>query len=147
MNTIQLQTALKNETVTKRFFTGIYSYDTLLNIKMKPKLIICNTEPSYKKGEHWVPLFFNKNNVEFFDSLGKPMSYYSNNFITCVKKFAKYFKENKKRVQPVKSSLCGQYCLYFAYLKCKGYSMEFIMKTMSNSKNVKKYVNRKFKYK
>ena len=43
-----------------KYFDGIYSSDTLNEIKEKPDLIICNTDPSNKPGEHWVALDSNK---------------------------------------------------------------------------------------
>jgi hypothetical protein len=144
MNTVQINNALKSQPVTKSFFNGIYSYDTLLKIKKKPKLVICNTDPSYKIGEHWVLFFFNRNVVEFFDSMGKNISFYGKNFVIFIRRFAKYYKQNKSKVQPVKSNLCGHYCLYFSYLRCKGFSMEFILKTIPNYKKIKIYVMNKF---
>ena len=57
MNTKQLWCALTMNHYTNPYFDGIYSIDALKNIKDKPELIICNTDPSDKPGEHWV-LFF-----------------------------------------------------------------------------------------
>jgi hypothetical protein len=143
MNTNQLHYALKNNSVTKSYFCGIYSYDTLSLIKRKPKLIICNTDPSYKSGEHWVLFFFNKFSVEFFDPLGKDLNYYGINFVIFVKKFVNYYISNG-RVQPIKSSLCGKYCLYYAFLRCKGYSMKQIMDIFPSYEIVIMCVNKKF---
>jgi hypothetical protein len=144
MNSIQLYSALKSQNVTRSFFSGVYSYDTILLIKKKPKLIICNTDPSYREGEHWVLFFFDKNTVDFFDPLGKSISYYGQNFIIFIKRFAKYYEINKRRVQPLYSSLCGQYCLYYAFLRCKGFKMNFIMKSFPTYFLVSKYVRNKF---
>ena len=71
MNTKQVRNALCLNPVTNKYFDGIYSSDTLKEIKERPDLIICNTDPSNKPGEHWVLFFFNQNNVDFFDSLGR----------------------------------------------------------------------------
>ena len=49
MNTKQLWNALINNKVTEPFFDGIFPRDMLEIIENKPKLIICNTDPSYKK--------------------------------------------------------------------------------------------------
>ena len=46
MNTKQLWTALTLNKMTNSYFDGVYSIDTLIDIEKKPKLIICNTEPS-----------------------------------------------------------------------------------------------------
>ena len=54
MNTKQLWNALCLNPITNKYFDGVYSSDTLKEIKEKPNLIICNTDPSNKPGEHWV---------------------------------------------------------------------------------------------
>lgn len=145
MNTLQLYSALKSQPVTKPYFSGIYSYDTILLIKKKPKLILCNTDPSYMKGEHWVLFYFCRNNtVEFFDPLGKSLKFYGNNFVKFIMKFVKYYCSIKKGVQPIKSSSCGKYCLYYAFLRCKGYKMGNIVRTIPNVSIVSKCVKNKF---
>ena len=54
MNTKQLWNALTLNPVTNNYFDGIFSIDTLKDIKEKPTLIVCNTDPSDKAGEHWI---------------------------------------------------------------------------------------------
>ena len=46
MNTKQLWNALILNPVTNKYSDGIFSIDTLQDIKEKPTLIICNTDPS-----------------------------------------------------------------------------------------------------
>ena len=50
---------------------GIFPRDMLTIIENEPKLIICNTDPLFKKGEHWVLFYYDKNVAEFYDPLGK----------------------------------------------------------------------------
>ena len=69
MNTKQLWNALTLNPVTNNNFDGIFSIDTLKEIKEKPTLIVCNTDPSDKAGEHWVLFFFHDNTLDFYDSL------------------------------------------------------------------------------
>ena len=82
MNTKQLWTALTLNKVTNSYFDGVYSIDTLIDIEKKPKLIICNTEPSDQPGEHWVLFFFEEDSVDFYDSLGRDITDYGPSFIT-----------------------------------------------------------------
>ena len=63
MNTKQLWQALTSNPVTEPYFDGIFSVDTLKEIKTKPELIICNTDPSDKPGKHWLLFFFHNNTV------------------------------------------------------------------------------------
>ena len=81
MNTKQLWNALTLNPVTNNYFDGIFSIDTLKDIKEKPTLIVCNTDPSDKVGEHWILFFFHDNTVDFYDSLGYDITYYGSEFI------------------------------------------------------------------
>ena len=145
MNTKQLWTALTLNSKTNNFFDGIFSYDTLVNIKLKPTLLICNTDPSYKPGKHWVLFFFKKNEVDFYDSMGKDISFYGTEFLSLVEKFGLKYNMCNIRTQPVNTSLCGVYCLYYAYLKCsKDYEMETIVNKMTNPDYVLKVVEEQF---
>ena len=144
MNTKQLWTALTLNPSTNYYFGGIFSKDTLTDIHKKPQLIICNTDPSNKPGEHWVLFFFNENGVDFYDSLGRDIQYYGNEFVNFVKRFSKQVTQCIERTQPENSPLCGEYCLYYAYKKCLGYSMNEIVNSMNVSSVVLDLVKQKF---
>ena len=81
---------------TNPHFDGIYSIDTLKNIKEKPELIICNTDPSDKPGEHWVLFFFdNDGSVDFYNSLGRDINFYGSEFHEiCYKEFETVYGKN-----------------------------------------------------
>ena len=96
MNTKQLWNALILNPVNNKYFGGIFSIDTLQDIKEKPTLIICNTDPSNKPGEHWILFFFYDNSVDIFDSLGRDITYYGSEFIDFVKNFANDYKYTVK---------------------------------------------------
>ena len=119
--------------------------DTLVDIEVRPELIICNTDPSTKPGKHWVLFYFDRDNVEFFDSLGKGIANYGNEFLTFVKRFATTVSENKVRVQAPNTDTCGHYCLYYSYFRCKGKSMKSILFKMQNVHEIKQTVNNLFK--
>ena len=144
MNTKQLWNALYLNPVTNKYFDGIYSSDTLKEIKERPDLIICNTDPSNKPGEHWVLFFFNQNSVDFFYSLGRDIKYYGSVFLDFIVNFVSNYQQCLKRTQPVNSDLCGQYCLYYAYAKCNGFSMEEIIHNISDSEYVVNFVNKNY---
>ena len=93
MNTKQLWTALTLNPKTNFYFDGIFSIDTLKEIKEKPDLIICNTDPSDQPGEHWVLFFFNENSVDFYDSLGRDITYYGSEFINFIKNYTSNFEQ------------------------------------------------------
>ena len=107
MNTKQLWNALCLNPITNKYFDGIFSSDTLREITVKPVLIICNTDPSNKPGEHWVLFFFRENSVDFFDSLGRDIKYYGSIFTDFISSFVDNYKQCIKRMQPIESDLCG----------------------------------------
>lgn len=146
MNTKQIWQALTSNPVTEPYFDGVFPSDELKNIKNKPKLIICNTDPSTKKGTHWLLFFFHKDTVDFYDSLGKDLTFYGKEFTAFVQKFAKNYEQCTIRTQPKGSSLCGHYCLYFAYKLCKGYKMLNIINSMKSSLHVINFVNTYFNF-
>ena len=107
MNTKQLWNALTHNPETNFYFDGIFSADTLNSITQRPELIICNTDPSDKPGEHWVLFFFKGKSVDFYDSLGRDINYYGSLFLDFIKNFAHDYKQCIRRTQPIHSSLCG----------------------------------------
>ena len=74
--------------------------DELHKIKKKPELIICNTDPSNKPGQHWVLFFFDNDTVDFFDSLGKDIEDYGHEFVDLAKRFSSKFQASTVRTQP-----------------------------------------------
>lgn len=146
MNTKQIWQALTSNTKTEPYFDGVFAIDELRKIKEKPELIICNTDPSNKPGQHWVLFFFYDDTVDFFDSLGKDMEYYGDEFVNFAKRFSSKFQVSAVRTQPKNTSICGQYCLYFAYKRCMGDNMETIIKSMVSPEYIIRFVNSKFTF-
>jgi hypothetical protein len=146
MNGLELWQALAHNAITQPYFHGIYAPDTLDNIHYKPTLIICNTDPSYKPGTHWIAFYFQHpgKTVELFDSLGHHLKDYALNFTDFVALHSNQCKTLINRVQPLQSALCGHYCLYYAYYRCLGYSMESIVNTMPSSLELKNIVFKLF---
>ena len=60
--------------------------------------------------------------------------------------YADNYKRSTERMQPINSSLCGYYCLYYAYFKCKNYDMDIILDKMNHGggDHVYNYVINKF---
>ena len=84
-------TALTYNPITNFYLDGIFSLDTLAFVK-EPELIICNTDPSNKAGEHWVLFFVRGKSVDFYDSLGRDINYYRSLFLDFIKNFAHLYK-------------------------------------------------------
>ena len=146
MNTKQLWQALANNSVSYSFFDGIFSRDLLKNITKKPSLIICNTDPSYKEGKHWIAIFFTEEYVEFYDSIGKDIVEYHDDLIRFISKFnVPRYKISLIKTQEDNTSYCGEHCLFYSYYRCKGKSMEYIIDLMTKS-DVVRFVHSKFEF-
>lgn len=132
LNTLELKHALLTQSQTRSCLTGVYARNELMKMENTPHLVIVNTDPSWKPGEHWILLYFPGNGIcEFFDSLGKELTYYHPDIEQFITKFcSKYIRVVNSRIQPVKSSLCGHYCLYYAYARCGGLRIRDIVNSM-----------------
>jgi hypothetical protein len=114
MNTTKIERLLANQPG----FQGVFSSDKL---PQKPRLLVCNTDPSWRPGEHWIAIYVDKNGRgEYFDSFGRKPN----------KHFERYLNNNcaswtfnKKRLQSRISSFCGYYACLFVVLRPRGFDM------------------------
>lgn len=135
MNGRELSDVLEKDNYAKRVFKGVVPRDKLADLEplSPPALYIVNTDPSYRKGEHWVVLYFDgTGKAEYFDSFGLPPRH--REMSEFLRRFALTSKHNKKCLQPVLSSTCGLYCLYYALKKSRGYSLPRIVSIFHSQK-------------
>lgn len=114
------RTILNNEMLSK-YYRGVYPSDCLpINIKLEPfTFIIVNTSGLNKDGKHWVCVFVNLDkSLTHFCSLGRlPKS----TILAYLEARGRYHVTTRS-YQSCTSRLCGLYCLFFAYLRCVGFS-------------------------
>lgn len=108
---------------------GVFPMNKLPKEKNNKKCFIINSDPSFLPGEHWFAVFFPTNSLpEFFDSLGRCPSYYSESLLNfLLEENSEGFVYNSKPLQPSHSSTCGLFSLYFLYYRVRGYSFEDIL--------------------
>ena len=112
--------------MTKKKFGEVYAFNTLPFSHLSnivDKYFMVNYDPDTHEGSHWVVLHIDwKNGNEYFDSYGQP---------PLLKVFEKFLREKSlaqsKRIQHPMSIVCGQYCLFFIYMRCKGWCMKKIL--------------------
>lgn len=124
MDTQQIEQILKDLPI----FGGVLASDQLPSYDEQDlkKLYILNTDPSTKPGKHWVAIYINKT-PEFFDSLGRKPSAYNKNFEYFLINHGPEYYHNCKRIQNYGTSLCGEYCVYYAVMRSSGYSFSDIV--------------------
>ena len=109
-------------------FLGVFACDrlpTLLPFGRRPLLLICNTDPHYRSGEHWIAMCIDeRSRGEYFDSYGREAPQIFRNFLNknCVN-----WACNNVRLQSVISSFCGQYCVFYCLLKHWRHDMDSIL--------------------
>lgn len=116
---------------------GVFSIDNLPRKKISKKCFIINTDPSFLPGKHWVAVFLPSVGFpEFFDSLGKNPSHYSEFLLDfLLEQNSNGFVYNCNRLQSFKSSTCGLFCLYYLYFRIRGFNFVDLVKRFG--KNLK----------
>jgi hypothetical protein len=97
-----------------KHFLGVYPSDGMPSVKnLKNTSIIFNLSKHTEPGSHFVAVYFNDNNIYYFDSYGKKLTNY---FIKKnLKKFNVPIFYHTRPIQHNDSIFCGFYAL--AYLK------------------------------
>lgn len=120
MDSQQLEQHIGADTELHRHFRGVFARNTL-PAELRPGAYIVNTKNKDQVGEHWISLWVNEDAViEFMDPLAKsPVTYGWSP--------SRPYIYNRDRIQPKHSVLCGAYCLYYLYFRCRGKVMQHII--------------------
>ena len=115
----QLRKIVEADDRMKRVFAGISKCKEIGSCPKKPRaqILLC--------GSHWLLVFQKNNATWFFDSYGKPPSYYNLTVNRCPLVY------NNITVQPLKSSSCGLYITFVLFHLSRGLSLEEIVKKFS----------------
>lgn len=132
MNTIQITRLLTHNKVTKKFFRGVFAIDTIPKTIKKPGMMIINTDKSTQPGKHWIAAFVPASGcAEYFDSYGgTPAHTELKNFL---QKQSTCFVYNNKRLQGNFTTVCGQYCCVYLWMRCSKKSMQYFLNLFDNS--------------
>ena len=123
MDDFTINKILSNK-VTKDSFIGVFSSDTLPSYAQTGYYVV-NLDTSQQPSSHWIAIKISKSKCknEYFDSygLGPPTVRF--------KRFMKYnYIYNSKRLQHSLSTTCAQWCIYYIWRKCQGWSLRNILK-------------------
>lgn len=130
MNSRQILTCMKQDTLTRDAFRGVFASDLIAKhgkfIQGQDNSYVCNTGDSATKGEHWIAIYINSKGVgEYFDSYGlSPLRVFSD-FLK--DNSSTWTKCNETALQSPLSTVCGQYCIYWLHCKGQGYSSQTII--------------------
>lgn len=151
MDTVQFTYSLRKDKYTQAAFQGVYPSNNLTNrIVSYPALIIANVDTSEKPGSHWVAFYFTLDReAEFFDSYGLLPSDYTRTFTAFLNSNASSWNFNSVTLQSENSQVCGHYCLYYSFFRCRNVSMSTIIHRFSKNKYrndflVKRFIEKMF---
>ena len=112
-------------------FIGVFARDKLPRfVKPRPALLVVNTDPSWKPGEHWVAMYLGGDDRgEYFDSMNdEPHS----NFVKFMDYNCTVWTSNRKQLQSVVSRFCGHYCIAYCALRFAGVDVDRFCNMFSN---------------
>lgn len=114
-----------NKLPFKKYFRGICSADTIPKKLKHKECLIINTDLSTGPGIHWYCVVRIHDVLECFDSLSvssEKKTFIQSNFNY---KGVKYIIYNSTQLQPLESSLCGQYCLFYLHERYHNLDVDF----------------------
>ena len=131
MNTAQIERILRRDPYCKKIFKGVYARDQIKRVSY-PSAYIINSDPSTRPGRHWIAVFFDRRgNGQYFDSYGLPPKVLG--FTEFMNRNSKKWIWNRKTLQGLYSAVCGQYCIYFVLLRCRGVSLRSVTSHFSSN--------------
>jgi hypothetical protein len=146
----ELEASLLVDPYAKDLLCGIYSASNLpKNIVTRPALLIANTDPSTKKGSHWIAIYLDAyGRGEFFCSYG--MAPFVKQHKDFLDRNCTTWTHNTTQLQSFSSSLCGQYCVLFLAHRARGLFLDDFLWHFKKFKNYKQndaFIRSKFRIK
>ncbi len=139
----QLENYLSKDSVCKTQLVGVFAADEIeFDITRRPALLILNSDDSGKPGKHWCAIYVPQlGPPEFFDSAANLPQSYNITFQDFLVQQGPEYKIITARLQQEQSTTCGHFCLYYAWHRARGWTLEDIIDDM----DLKKLANNDYK--
>jgi hypothetical protein len=73
MNTLEIDTLLKKHPHSRPVSKGVYARNRLPRLLSVPSVLVGNTDPDHRMGQHWVAIYIDTNSKgEYYDPTGGP---------------------------------------------------------------------------
>lgn len=133
MDGLTLDTLMKKDRHIAPFFEGVFASDTLpRQLHKRPALLIANTDPITKPGQHWVAFYIGKHGEgEFWDSYGMPPVV--PNHKKFLNRLCKKWTYNHMSLQALDSEVCGEYCVLYLVHRAHGITLHAFLKKFFTS--------------
>ena len=144
MNGNLIEYILQKDSKCKPMFLGVFSSDCLpTNFdKSRPAIMVCNTDPHYKPGEHWVVLYVEDFSYgEYFDSFGRPPDVPFRRFLH--RHCARWIFTDR-HLQSVISRFCGHYCIFYCLNRARDRNLNAIVSMLTSDTGLNDYLIHQF---
>ena len=133
MNTLEIKRYLEKNEDTRNIFLNVYAVDQLPKRKIEQErwLLVCNCCPANKRGEHWIAMFYENEELEFFDSFGLSPEDYDGVTEFLLAQKPKDIIFNTIQLQSDESDACGHYCILYGLHRSRGETFHTIIKNMN----------------
>lgn len=140
MNGGRIESILMKDTKCGTMFVGVFACDRLptrLN-QRGPALIVCNTDPHDRPGQHWVALYVEDSSYgEYFDSFGRPPE---GPFRTFLNQHCARWIFNERHLQSTISHFCGHYCIFYCLHRCRDKNINAIANLLTSDTGLNDYL-------
>lgn len=142
---------LSKDRMTKKYFLDVFPSDQLpRKIHHYPACFVCNVDKSTEPGTHWVAFYIpSPVELEFFDSYGNDPTFFQGPISNYVSRFQQVMF-NPIRLQSYVTAVCGQFCIFYLYAKCRGKTLkrilsEFVTDNLCNDHRVYNFIAKRFR--
>jgi len=123
-------------------YRGVFASDELIDVKVRPSVIVINTDPAKQPGRHWICMYFDGDgHGEYFDSFGHSPT----------RAFERYLDKNciawtfnKKQMQSLVSRFCGHYCIWYCIMKFRKVTLNALVDATSGDTGLNDYLVHRF---
>lgn len=130
MDTSEIDTLLRADLKTQRYYLGTYPCDQI-PLKLPARFLLCvNTDDSSKSGSHWVAIARMRSELWYFDSLGEapPRRGHLARFI---RRFPRVIY-NKVKHQSDSSSVCGGFSIFALCMFARGHTIREVIRLFAS---------------
>ena len=146
MNTEELLRCVQSDNVLRQNFKEVLPRDKLPKkvVKQFPVSYIVNTDTSREEGKHWVTVYLENDEWrDFFDSYGNPPSSLAEEFEKFLKRNVVSYSFKDRRLQGAYSTVCGQFCLFYLYHRCRVYYTREIIRMFGKDADINDVLDNK----
>ena len=123
-------------------YCGVFACDDLPDIELRPSVIVVNTDPARRPGQHWISIYFDGDgHGEFFDSFGQPPKRVFERYMN---KHSSSWTFNKKQMQSLVSRFCGHYSIWYCVMKFRKVALNVLADSMSNDTGLNDFLVHRF---